>query len=719
MADASPTSAHDDRDAGANKRRRIALACSTCRTRKSKCDGARPRCSACVALDFDCSYVQSSSSANVIVGKEYLSSLEARVSRVEERLGAVESGCSPVRRPHPASFSTVASEVPHYPRDSASPVLSQPPAVDEQEGHTDAIGALNFAEEEDFAFLGPSSNIAFSRHLRPALARLSRCAISGDPAGGSLLRSSRPPSPSSDQHGFERVSPQSDELRLIDDFFSNTALIFPFIHERSFRQRYHEMKTDQSKPVQKSWLALFNMVLAIAISVSRTDISAVDRQRESDAFYRRALHLSRGQMMRCSSLETVQLLLLMSQYLQGTQKSLQTFIIHGLAVKGAFQLGLHSKEATLHLTPVEREFRKRTWFGIVIVDRTMSMTFGRPASVPDDYVRLNLPVLERLVDPATAQNVTKDMAVSFYNATITLYNIMYTTIKTCYGGNLGCSDSPVHTLDVVTRIYGLEKQLHEWKASLPPGLSLRTSAETPSPNDAETVLNRARTILALRFLNLRILVNRPIVVDLLDAVGRPEDSTQPQHSLVRQVGTNNLATCISSAIEIIAIVSNTVRLSSSNNNVSSGQHKRLLGAWWFTLYYTFNAALVLCAALVVRLDYRDGFAGDNGTPCSPSSSEMRASFDTAIDALALLDRRNKTIDRCAQHLRGLGAALDSFIASRERGAHPLASAFPRPSTRSLPARGLALPAFPPQSRASERAATICMDAVVGEAESAR
>ncbi|KAK7531940.1 C6 transcription factor [Phyllosticta citribraziliensis] len=672
MADVSPPSASArddlDRDAGAHKRRRIALACSTCRTRKSKCDGARPRCSACVALDFDCSYVQSSSSANVIVGKEYLSSLEARVARVEERLGAVESG-SPVRH------HSTASQVRHFQRqtspvDSASPVLSQPPAVDEQEGHTDAIGALNFAEEEDFAFLGPSSNIAFSRHLRPALARLSRSAIQGttpnDAAAGSLLRSSRPPSPSSDQHGFDTIPTEADESRLVDDFFSNTALIFPFLHERTFRQRYHEMKTDQAKPVQKSWLALFNMVLAIAVSVSRTDISAIDRQRESDAFYRRALHLSRGQMMRCSSLETVQLLLLMSQYLQGTQKSLQTFIIHGLAVKGAFQLGLHSKEATLHLTPVEREFRKRTWFGIVIVDRTMSMTFGRPASVPADYVRLDLPVLERMVDPTAEPSVTKDMSVSFYNATITLYNIMYDTVKTCYGGNLGCNDAPTHTLDVVTRIYGLEKQLHEWKSSLPPGLSLRTSAESPSPSDADTDRNRARTILALRFLNLRILVNRPIVVDLLDAVGRPDDAP-PQYSLVRQVGTNNLATCISSAMEIIAIVSTTV------SPQQQQQHKRLLGAWWFTLYYTFNAALVLCAALVVRLDHRDGFAGDNGTPCSPSSSQMRRSFDEAIDALALLDRRNKTVDRCAQHLRGLGAALDGFIASREHGGVALAA----------------------------------------------
>jgi hypothetical protein len=65
----------------------------------------------------------------------------------------------------------------------------------------------------------------------------------------------------------------------------------------------------------------------------------------------------------------VQYLLLMGQYLQGTQKSIQTWTIHGLAVKAAFQLGLHSSEASKRLSPLEREIRKRVWFGCIVLDR--------------------------------------------------------------------------------------------------------------------------------------------------------------------------------------------------------------------------------------------------------------------------------------------------------------------------------------------------------------
>ena len=74
-----------------SKRRRAALACGSCRARKSRvksnlkfdviskrggklrlfqCDGLRPICSMCQNLGFDCRYQQPASYPNVIIGKE-------------------------------------------------------------------------------------------------------------------------------------------------------------------------------------------------------------------------------------------------------------------------------------------------------------------------------------------------------------------------------------------------------------------------------------------------------------------------------------------------------------------------------------------------------------------------------------------------------------------------------------------------------------------------
>lgn len=65
----------------------------------------------------------------------------------------------------------------------------------------------------------------------------------------------------------------------------------------------------------------------------------------------------------------VQYLLILGQYLQGTQKSVQAWTTHGLAISAAYQLGLHSPDANKGFPPLESEIRKRTWFGCVLLDR--------------------------------------------------------------------------------------------------------------------------------------------------------------------------------------------------------------------------------------------------------------------------------------------------------------------------------------------------------------
>jgi hypothetical protein len=68
-------------------------------------------------------------------------------------------------------------------------------------------------------------------------------------------------------------------------------------------------------------------------------------------------------------LPTVQYFLILGQYLQGTQKSVQAWTVHGLAITMAFQLGLHSPRTNRDFSPVESEIRKRVWYGCILLDR--------------------------------------------------------------------------------------------------------------------------------------------------------------------------------------------------------------------------------------------------------------------------------------------------------------------------------------------------------------
>jgi hypothetical protein len=226
------------------------------------------------------------------------------------------------------------------------------------------------------------------------------------------------------------LPPHNETETLLKSYFSNTGLLFPYIHEQTFFETYYDLKRQGfSTNVRRTWLGLLNMMLAMA----RCTTGPIGEGKDicstpSDIFYRRAKELCKTQMLRGTTLETgmflvyclnllawglllaVQYLLLTSQYLQGTQKSLQTWTTHGLAVKAALSIGLHSGASSNSSSLIEREMRKRTWYGCILLDRSLSMTFGRPCSIPEEYIKIELPL--------PLGDAKDDLGVLFYNSTM-------------------------------------------------------------------------------------------------------------------------------------------------------------------------------------------------------------------------------------------------------------------------------------------------------------
>ncbi len=107
---------------------------------------------------------------------------------------------------------------------------------------------------------------------------------------------------------------------------------------------------------------------------------------KADVFLQRALKLLSDVTQSPGNLETrrahlikafsspltvrlVQALLLLTQFLQGTQRSMQTYNFQGLTVRLAFQLGLHCISNGSKDTVVEREIKSRCWAMTFILDR--------------------------------------------------------------------------------------------------------------------------------------------------------------------------------------------------------------------------------------------------------------------------------------------------------------------------------------------------------------
>ena len=176
-----------------------------------------------------------------------------------------------------------------------------------------------------------------------------------------------------------------------------------------------------------------------------------------------------------------------------------------------------------------------------------------------------------------------------------------------YGSNLGCVDH-VDIFENASYLLKCEQRFFVWQRDLPRSISLIGSNELEyEPN--EFTITRLRVILTLRFLNLRILAHRPLLCMYLESLGASQVDPL-QLATLRQVSANSVQLCVQSATMIVNITSWALKHSSPP--------RYLLGAWWFSLYYSksfsatdsrqhskltftaFNASLVLYSALLIQ-----------------------------------------------------------------------------------------------------------------------
>jgi hypothetical protein len=167
--------------------------------------------------------------------------------------------------------------------------------------------------------------------------------------------------------------PQPGEAeRLFRLYFSTINLMIPCIHEESFRGMWAKVRIDGWRAVSRPWLCVISMVLALATNVSTATSPSAERATQADLYFQRALVLARPNVLGHPSVEIVQLFCLMVIYLEGTRYSSLAWTFHGMAVKGAYQLGLHFGGSKNH-TPLAWEVRRRLWYWCVINDRYVKL----------------------------------------------------------------------------------------------------------------------------------------------------------------------------------------------------------------------------------------------------------------------------------------------------------------------------------------------------------
>lgn len=184
------------------------------------------------------------------------------------------------------------------------------------------------------------------------------------------------PSPTSSSHIQQSLDSGHMANQLLDAYFSVYHVSYPFIHEATFMAQYHQLI---SRPNRQSWQMLLHTVLALGAWCLDNEESEVD-----DYLYHRALSFREDEsLFESANLTLVQALLLLSNLSQKRNKPNTGGNFLGLATRMALSLGLHRELPDWNISLLQREMRRRVWWGLFLFDSGASTTFGRPILLPE------------------------------------------------------------------------------------------------------------------------------------------------------------------------------------------------------------------------------------------------------------------------------------------------------------------------------------------------
>lgn len=269
---------------------------------------------------------------------------------------------------------------------------------------------------------------------------------------------------------------------LIDGYFDRVHPLYPFVHETSFRAEYEKMWANLSGSILRpSWYALLNLVFALGCEFCDA-IPEGKVMTTVSPFVARSRDIIFSHIFKKGNLELIQALLLMCHYLQGTLELNECWNLVGLMIRTAVTIGLHLNPDGFSLSTVEREVRKRVWWGCFIIDRTLSMKFGRPPSIQaaDVYdVPLPLPVDDQYIHDdslAPRQPACRPSATAFFIHTIKLSKVIDNILRDLYTTNKRASrqagvDTMLPESSNQSQFFGhavlLDGQLQSWWEEVP------------------------------------------------------------------------------------------------------------------------------------------------------------------------------------------------------------------------------------------------------------
>ena len=527
------------------KRQKVNVACDPCRNRKIKCDGIQPVCEPCkkktasaAACTWKSGYGRSSAPdvpnstqwtdlipqphANVPLSPNdryqppYRDNSGAPVRRRSSVLDLSQPvfhspnvSQSPISPSHnrAASFAGDDSGRIYPPRDNA-----QSPEDVRSSGHSvHAIIGPALDEDSSEGYFGNSSAGGFMQSVKKLVyqklhgtsAQLSstpQVLNRTPPASGHYIVPPRP---------VEYVLPSRRRADLLMScYWTYVHVLYPYLDKKQTENDYEKLwKADGSIIDERSFLCLINVVFALSSQIDESTPIA-ERQRSARVFYVRAREYL--DIVETGSVCSVQSLLLLGQYYQSTSEPHPCWMFTGVAIRTAQSLGLQLADTSeCAVDSRTRELFRKVWHGCILMDRVVSMTYGRPCMIGPRAARavpLPLPIDEDYLAAGAPRNrgsqTQETFSVEFFVLSLNLYDIMHDIIFNFYSVNTPSSQPADHKYfglmdQAENSVFEIDRKLSKWADSLPARFRV-SMGEKPRNGTAEATLRRQAVILQQR-----------------------------------------------------------------------------------------------------------------------------------------------------------------------------------------------------------------------------
>ncbi|KAK9413418.1 putative C6 transcription factor [Seiridium unicorne] len=557
---------------------------------------------------------------------QYLTSVERRLQRLENLFAQLlpdvnleeALASSPLDNPANSPIGTRSPKTPDFNAPEAVSAIKREPGgkiseavpqeadgFDWQEDFSelaDGMAALS-VNPKGTGYLGSTAGVFF---LRSLLLWMGRSTSMSD--GHGVV--AKPPR-AEEQSTFSSTALHSLVSRpvmnqLIDSYFAIYHVSYPFIHEATFRAQFHEIIP---RPSHRSWQMLLSTVLALGawcMSHPSGDLH--------DDLYHYALSLGEDEsMFESGNFTFVQALVLLSNLSQKRNKPNTGSNFLGLAVRMALSLGLHRELPDWDISLLQRELRRRIWWGLYIFDSGASTTFGRPILLPgmesmDVHSVLNID--DESLTPRTEILPPESTGPTIYSG------LKYQSsfhVQSNHISNRLLSASGISREEALS----LNQTLESWSKTLPPYFQI-----SHEPVSQEQWYLFARSKLWWRFWNMRIILFLQVLL------GRSiERDNVPANNVPHAFDKTCRDICIEAAhLSIISIHQYLSRVNPSR--VES----------WYSVFFIFHASLVMVLAILA----------DNGS--SPQLLSWQADIETVRQVFRHLLADNPLAARCADIL---------------------------------------------------------------------